>query len=388
MTEKKRVIALGFFDGVHIGHAALIRKALEIGEYENLVPSVITFDAHPQSLVSGETVPLINSPEDRAGLIRRMFGVDEIIFLHFDRETARMSWDSFIHHITSEFGARYLVAGHDFRFGCGGQGNSDLLAKKCGELGLGCEIIPEVMLDGVVSSSTYIRDLISAGDIERANDFLGHPHVLTDVVRYGYRLGRTLGTPTINMCFGADVLVPAFGVYATRAFLCEAEQTENAAQFVTAQASTAHTSTPHISTPHTSAPQASTPHISTPHTSAPQASALHNSASQASAPQASAPHTSTPHTSAPQASSNSNQTDCARGLTGVTNIGVRPTVGNSGLINAETHILDYDGHLYGHQVRIEFHTRLRPEMKFGDKNELKAQIHKDCGQARAFFANR
>ena len=340
MTEKKRVIALGFFDGVHIGHAALMRKALEIGEDKNLVPSVITFDAHPQSLVSGETVPLINSPEDRAGLIHRMFGIDEIIFLHFDRETACMPWDSFIHHLTSEFGARYLVAGHDFRFGCGGQGNSDLLAEKCGELGLGCEIIPEVMLDGVISSSTFIRDLISEGDIERANAFLGHPHVLTDIVRYGYRLGRALGTPTINMCFGADVLVPAFGVYATKVYLGDAETggADTGERFDTGG----------------------------------RFSCIRERTQENRLP----------------LSENRPPANCAGGFTGVTNIGVRPTVRDSGLINAETHILDYDGHLYGHQVRIEFHSRLRPEMKFGDKNELKAQINKDCGQARAFFANR
>ena len=345
MTEKKRVIALGFFDGVHIGHAALMRKALEIGEDKDLVPSVITFDAHPQSLVSGENVPLINSPEDRAGLIRRMFGVDEIIFLHFDRETARMPWDSFIHHLTSEFGARYLVAGHDFKFGCGGRGNSDLLTEMCGELGLGCEIIPEVMLDGVVSSSTYIRDLISAGDVERANAFLGHPHVLTDIVRYGYRLGRTLGTPTINMCFGADVIVPAFGVYATKVYLGDAETggADTGERFDTGGRFSCVSLLTQEDCPPVSHVQENRPLVTA---------------------------------------------NCASGYAGVTNIGVRPTVGDSGRINAETHILDYDGHLYGHQVRIEFHSRMRPEMKFNDKNELKAQIHKDCGQARAFFARR
>ena len=326
MTEKKRVIALGFFDGVHIGHSALMRKVLAISREKNLIPSVMTFDAQPQSLVSGNTVPLINSPEDRAGLIRRLFGVTDIIFLHFDKETANMPWDSFIHHLTREFGARHLVAGHDFRFGRGGMGNSDLLSDKCDELGIGCDIIPEVMLDGIICSSTYIRELISVGDIGRANAFLGHPHVLTDVVRYGYRLGRTLGAPTVNMCFGADVLVPANGVYVTRAFLTEGEESCGAALY--------------------------------------GAGHIGNSA-----------HTG--NTAALTASPN--------GFPGVTNIGVRPTVADSTCINAETHILDYDGHLYGRQVRIEFHMRLRPEMKFRDKNELKEQILNDCERASSFF---
>ena len=298
MILKKRVIALGFFDGLHIGHSALMKKTLEVGAAEDLIPSVITFDMHPLSLISGETVPLINSPEDRAGLIHRVFGIDDIIFLHFDKDTSNMPWDEFIGHLVTEFGARRLVAGHDFRFGSGGKGNSELLAQKCIELGVGCDIIPEVKYDGVTSSSTYIRKLISDGDMERANAFLGHPHVLTDVVRYGYKLGRTLGTPTINMCFQNGVLVPAFGVYATKVYLGDGGE-----------------------------------HI------------------------------------------------------GVTNVGVRPTVDNSDQITAETHILNYQGNLYGRQVRIEFHTRLRPEVKFSDINRLKEQIHKDCETAQSYFAS-
>ena len=299
MIEKKRAIALGFFDGIHIGHSALMRKVLEVGDERNLVPSVITFDAHPLSLVSGKTVPLINSPEDRAGLIHRVFGIDDIIFLHFDKATSRMPWSEFIDHLVEEFGALHLVAGHDFRFGSGGEGNSEMLAQKCAGMGIGCDIIPEVRHDGVTSSSTYIRQLITDGVIERANAFLGHPHVLTDVVRYGYRLGRTLGTPTINMCFSDGVLVPAFGVYATKVFTDDRSE-----------------------------------HI------------------------------------------------------GVTNIGVRPTVDNSnpGQVTAETHILDFQGNLYGHQVRIEFYSRLRPEIKFGDISQLKARIHEDCILAHEYFA--
>ena len=219
MMEKTRVIALGFFDGMHIGHSALMKKTLEIGNEKNLIPSVITFDKHPRCLISGENVPLINSMEDRAGLIHRVFGIDDVIFLHFDKDTAKIPWDIFIEHLVGDFGARHLVAGYNFRFGSGGKGNRELLEQKCAELGLGCDIIPEVRYDGIPSSSTYIRELLADGNVERANEFLGHPHVLTDNVRYGYRLGRTLGTPTINMIFQEGVLIPAFGVYATKVYL-------------------------------------------------------------------------------------------------------------------------------------------------------------------------
>jgi len=303
MIQKKRVIALGFFDGIHIGHAALMKRVLKIGKKTNLIPSVITFDAHPQSLIDGSIIPLINSPEDRAGLLRRDFGIDDIIFLHFDKTTVSMSWDKFIIHLVEEFGARHLVAGNDFRFGCEGGGNSKLLKKKCREIDIGCDIIPDVMYDGIVSSSTYIRELLKEGDIERANAFLGHPHVLTDVVRYGYKLGRTLGTPTINMRFSPGVLVPAFGVYATKVYIEDRQHTDEKDAFI-----------------------------------------------------------------------------------GVTNIGIRPTVDDSGLITAETHILNFQRNLYGHQIRLEFHKRLRPEVKYHNVNDLKAQIQKDCTSASEYFS--
>jgi len=296
MIEKKRVIALGYFDGIHIGHAALMKRVIEVGKETKLVPSVITFDSHPRSLVDGKSVPLINSPEDRAGLIRRVFGIEDIIFLHFDRNTVSMSWDTFIDHLVEEFGARHLVAGYDFRFGFSAEGSSKMLEAKSKEVGIGCDIIPDIQLDGIISSSTYIRELLKEGDMERANLFLGHPHVLTDVVRYGYKLGRTLGTPTINMRFAPGVLIPAFGVYATKVYLDDGSE-----------------------------------------------------------------------------------------KIGVTNIGVRPTVDNSDQVTAETHILDFQRNLYGHQVRIEFYKRIRPEIKFNDVNKLKAQIYKDCESARKYF---
>ncbi|MBR6430642.1 MAG: riboflavin biosynthesis protein RibF [Oscillospiraceae bacterium] len=219
MNNKPYCLALGFFDGVHIGHGALLRRVKEVAAEKGLTPGVITFDSHPLSMVTGKTVPLINSPADRAGIIRREYGIDDVIFLHFDSRTMHMPWDAFIVNLKNEFDAAHLVAGHDFHFGDKGAGNPELLQQKCAELGLGCDIIAPVTLDGVLSSSTHIRKLLEQGEIERANAFLGHPHVLTDHVRTGYKLGRTLGAPTINMCFEPGVLIPRRGVYATRVYL-------------------------------------------------------------------------------------------------------------------------------------------------------------------------
>ena len=219
MTEKRRVIALGFFDGVHLGHAALMNKAVEVGISKGLTPSVMTFDTHPAGLIFGQPVPLINSSKDRAGIIEREFGINDIIILKFDKETASLEWNEFIKLLAGKYRANHLVAGADFRFGSGGGGNSELLLSECKSLGLGCDIIPEVTLDGAAVRSTVIRVQLLKGEIEKANKFLGHPHVLTGTVRRGQQLGSELGFPTANMCFEKDVLSPAFGVYASKMIL-------------------------------------------------------------------------------------------------------------------------------------------------------------------------
>ena len=219
MTEKKRVIALGFFDGVHLGHAALMNKAVEVGAEKGFIPSVMTFDTHPVSLVFGQPVPLINSSTDRAGIIERKFGINDIIILKFDEKTASLKWNEFIRLLFGKYNACHLVAGQDFRFGSGGGGDSEKLLAECKRLGLGCDIIPEVSLDGVAVRSTVIRVQLLKGEIEKANRFLGHPHVLTGFVCRGQQLGGKLGFPTANMNFEKDVLSPAFGVYATKVIL-------------------------------------------------------------------------------------------------------------------------------------------------------------------------
>lgn len=214
--EKKRVIALGFFDGVHLGHGALLRRVAEVAGQKGLVPAAFTFDAHPGSRITGAITPLINSPSDRADLMRRLYGIEEVIVAHFD-SMMRMDWRDFVtEYLIKEHGAAHVVAGHDFHFGYKGEGSPKRLAALCAELGVGCDIIPKIELDGITISSTYIRTLIAQGELERAMEFLGHPHVLTGRVSHGKRLGSSLGFPTVNLRFPEGVLVPAYGVYATQ----------------------------------------------------------------------------------------------------------------------------------------------------------------------------
>lgn len=219
MDEVKRVIALGFFDGVHLGHQALMNlTVMRAGEY-GVCPAVISFDTHPDTFVHGIDVPLLGSVADRKGLISRVGGIDDIIMIHFDRKFMQVEWQDFLTTVKNELGAVHIVIGRDFCCGYRGAGTSGKIAAWCGENGLGCDIVREVILDDIIVSSTYIRQLVADGDMARAAHFLGHPHTLTDTVGYGYRIGRSIGAPTINTSIPEGVIVPRHGVYATRVWL-------------------------------------------------------------------------------------------------------------------------------------------------------------------------
>ena len=219
MQDIKRVIALGFFDGVHLGHGALMNMTRQRAEELSATPSVLSFDTHPDNLVFGSEVPLINSSSDREDIIRRCFGINDVVFIHFDKHIMCMPWEEFVSGLIDELNVCHIVVGHDFCFGYKGEGTAEKLKGYCEEHGLGCDIIPAVKLDGRVISSTYIRELIKEGNMEEAMRYLGHPHCLSDTVRSGYHLGSKIGAPTINMAFPDGVLVPKHGVYAARVFL-------------------------------------------------------------------------------------------------------------------------------------------------------------------------
>ena len=214
---RERVIALGFFDGVHLGHGALLRRAAEEAQKRGCESAVFTFDRPPKEVITGIPCPLINSPEDRAELVKRLYGIDEMIMVPFDDEMRTTPWDRFVTDIlVGRYGAVHLVAGHDHHFGHKNQGSPELLREKCAELGLGCDIIPAVTIGGVTVSSTHIRKLLEEGDVETARAFLGHPHVLTQTVGHGRQLGRTIGIPTANLVAPPHVLLPKRGVYAAK----------------------------------------------------------------------------------------------------------------------------------------------------------------------------
>ena len=219
MDNQRRVIALGFFDGVHLGHGALLRRVAERARELEAVPSVFTFDSSPAAALTGQTVPLLTGVGDRTLLMNELYGIRQFIVAPF-QQMRQMDWRDFVaDYLKKEHHAVHVVAGHDFHFGYRGEGDPERLADQCARLGMGCDIIPKVEIDGVTVSSTCIRSLVSEGEMEKAVRFLGHPHVLSGPVVHGNQIGRTIGVPTANLAIPEGVLAPAFGVYAARVWV-------------------------------------------------------------------------------------------------------------------------------------------------------------------------
>jgi riboflavin kinase/FMN adenylyltransferase len=213
--NEKTIFALGFFDGVHLGHQALLDTCREMSARLGARPGVVTFIGHPDTLVAGKTPPLINTAADREMLLHR-YGMERVETLNFDRALMKMPWEDFFAMLLSK-GAAGLVCGQDFRFGHRGAGNAEKLRDACREAGIPCTVVEDRMLDGLRISSSHIRMLLEKGEMAEANRFLGHPHILTGEVVPGRQLGRTIGIPTANLRLPQGLLTPAFGVYACRA---------------------------------------------------------------------------------------------------------------------------------------------------------------------------
>ena len=212
----KTIYALGFFDGVHLGHQALLRACRELADKTGCKAAAVTFSSHPDTLVLGNTPALINTIEDRVRLLKEN-GMDEVVVLPFDKKMQTMYWQDFLAMLRKNYNAAGLVCGHDFRFGSRGTGNADLLTAYCQEHHIPCAIVPEQKLEEITVSSTHIRSLLEEGKMEDAAAFLGHPHILSGEVVSGRKLGRTLGIPTANLSIPEGVAQLPFGVYACKA---------------------------------------------------------------------------------------------------------------------------------------------------------------------------
>ena len=181
--NNRYVLALGYFDGIHLGHQALLRRTAERAAELGARSAVITFDVHPDTLVHGCSVPLINHDADRVALIRRLSGIENVYFIPFTRDTMLTPWRDFLITLEMHCAAAGYVVGHDFRFGYRGEGSGEKLRQYGAEQGLSVDVIDAVYVDGHIASSTRIRELLAAGDIAAANRALGHPHWLSGHAR-------------------------------------------------------------------------------------------------------------------------------------------------------------------------------------------------------------
>jgi riboflavin kinase / FMN adenylyltransferase len=201
LERRPRAVAIGTFDGVHLGHKRVLEATLADGR----TPTVVTFDPHPRAVLTGNQVELITSLERRLELLDEV-GVADVLVVEFTLDFARMEAAEFVHDYLESIGAEAVLAGGTFRFGRGASGDLQLLQR------LGIDARPVPLVEGV--SSTQIRQLLRASEVTRAARLLGRPAEVEGVVVSGDSRGGTLGFPTANLAVPANVLVPAYGIYA------------------------------------------------------------------------------------------------------------------------------------------------------------------------------
>src|SRR5215469_11744681 len=276
VRERPRRVAVGEFDGVHLGHREVIRGN----------DTVLTFEPHPLQVVRPEAAPkLLTSLETKAELIAGL-GVEELVVIPFDQGFAHQSPAEFVDHVLVErLGATRVSVGENFRFGHKAAGDPAMLAA---DGRFETRVVPLVEVDGEIVSSSHIRGLVSAGEVEHAARFLGAPFQLRGEVVLGDQRGRTLGFPTANIVPDEALVCPGHGIYAART---------------------------------------------------------------------------------PQA--------CA-----AVSIGVRPTFGTGRALLVEAFLLDWEGDLYGHELRIDFIARLRGERRFDSPEALIEQMRLDVELTR------
>lgn len=209
--KTRSAVALGKFDGIHLGHRKLLNRILE-QKKEGLAAVVFTFDTSASAFFGGEEKDLSTREEKRTAF--ENMGVDVLIEFPLNRETAATEPDLFIkQYLVKQMQMACLCAGPDISFGRGGAGDKTLLARYAAECGYRLELIEKVHVDGGEVSSTRVRKAVREGDMEAASRMLGAPYSVSGRVEHGKRLGRTLGMPTANLLPAADKLLPPNGVY-------------------------------------------------------------------------------------------------------------------------------------------------------------------------------
>ncbi len=291
-SNVKSAVALGNFDGLHLGHAKLIE---EITKRKGTDSYVYTFKVHPNKFIFDDpsSVRLLIDNEQKIEILAQM-GVGHICFEDFEN-VRDMSPADFIKKVLIDtLNCDIAVCGYNFTFGKKGAGNSEFLKSELAKYGALCIVVDPVTYNGIPVSSTRIRSLIESGAVDEAAQLLGRFYAIRRPVLHGRMLGRTMGIPTVNQSFDDDSVRPANGVYICRVLVNGEE------------------------------------------------------------------------------------------YPAVCDVGTKPTVNGKELL-AETHIIGYDGNLYGETVEVAFLKRLRTEKKFSDTEELKTVIQNDIANAKKYF---
>jgi riboflavin kinase/FMN adenylyltransferase len=208
-------LALGVFDGVHVGHRAVIARAVEAARKEGGKAFVVTFDPHPIRVIAPEKAPasLLATLDEKAAVLKAL-GVDGLLVIHFDMAFAKMDAEEFVRKLLAA-DVRTVAVGEDWRFGSKRSGDVAMLRRMGGELGFQLEAVPPVMWDGERISSTRIRQAIRDGNFDSVEEMLGRPYELSGTVIEGRKLGRGLGFPTANLRLG-ERQTPRDGVWAVK----------------------------------------------------------------------------------------------------------------------------------------------------------------------------
>ena len=217
--EKDMLLTIGVFDGVHLGHKYLLSQLTERARQQNLLSGVVTFRQHPQEVLAPQTeLPFLTNLAERTDLLKSE-GVEAIVTLFFTSELARLSARQFVGLLKKYLRMRGLVVGPDFTLGRDREGSVDNLGTLGQDMDFTITVVPPVMVNGEVVSSTAIRKALAGGDIKKVLNLAGHPFSLSGCVTGGTGRGLGLGFPTANLAVAPEQALPADGVYATLAYI-------------------------------------------------------------------------------------------------------------------------------------------------------------------------
>lgn len=214
--DREIALTIGFFDGVHAGHRALINEVLKAAELKGLGSAVLTFWPHPRLVLQKdpEKLRFLTTLNEKSKIVSKC-GIDFLIVQEFTPQYYSMDPASFVKHLVKDYHVKHIVVGADHRFGKDGKGDAELLKQLGQELGFTVQIVGQLLVNEINISSTKIREALQKGDIEKANQMLGYPYLITGAVETGNQVGRQIGFPTANIRPNDPLkLIPLEGVYA------------------------------------------------------------------------------------------------------------------------------------------------------------------------------